>query len=196
VAGLSQETLPETEIVAIEKAFRYAMEAYEMFESGESGDGGEKKEGPEPEVPESQKERLVIDREIHRYVVENRPDIAGLLSEEDDGRKLASLHYLRLAELGFRAILARGRVTPEEIEADKKRMLDELESYKPEAGELDDQQMRDWLDVQKGLAMRFAGEIEPDEIAKEINKEYEAAERLASVVKKMLETRSNGRTID
>ena len=182
--------MPESEVIAIEKAFRYAIEAYEMFESGETE---EKREGTEPEVPDSQKERAAIDREIHRYVVENRPDVAGLLSEEDDGRKLASLHYLRLAELGFRAILARGKVTSAEIEADKKRMLDELESYKPEAGELDDQQMRDWLDVQKGLAMRFAGEIEPEEIAKEINKEYEAAEKLASVVGKMVEDASAGK---
>ena len=193
MGGLSQETLPESEVIAIEKAFRYAIEAYEMFESGDLGEGGEKKEDPQPEVPDSQKERVVIDREIHRYVVENRPDVAGLLSEEDDGRKLASLHYLRLAELGFRAILARGKVTSAEIEADKKRMLDELESYKPEAGELDDQQMRDWLDVQKGLAMRFAGEIEPEEIAKEINKEYEAAERVAPVVRNMIEAVSTGK---
>lgn len=180
---MSQETLPEEDLIAFDRAFRFAIEAFDMLETGDPAGPALPAGAPDPA---GQDERQRIDTEIQGYVTANREEVSALLAEPDGSKKLGSPHYLRLVDLGFKAIVARGKVTTEEIEADKKRMLDELESFKPAEGELNDEEMRDWMDVQKGLAMRFAGEIEPEEVAKEINQEYEAAVRLAPVVGRIL----------
>ena len=99
---------------AVRRAFGYAMEAFDMAETSNEEPGDD--------------ERSRIDREILDYVDGNRAEVATLVGRGDD-ELLADPHYLRVAELGFRAILARGHVTVEEMEEDRKRMLAEIENY-------------------------------------------------------------------